>query len=135
MRGVIISAILGALVLGGCAKKAEDIQAAYISPLQYRSLSCDQLQVEMERVSARVNEVAQVQDKEHKKDVVATTVGLVVFWPALFFLAGSDKAQELSRLKGEYEALQKAAISKNCLFMHPETNATLSSDEALHSSL
>lgn len=37
-------------------------------------------------------------------------VGLVLFWPALFFLAGDDQKEELARLKGEYEALEKASI-------------------------
>ncbi|MEA3643102.1 MAG: hypothetical protein VBE63_24640 [Lamprobacter sp.] len=41
-------------------------------------------------------------------------VGLVLFWPALFFLAGDDQKEELSRLKGEYEALQQAAIRQDC---------------------
>jgi len=42
-------------------------------------------------------------------------VGLVLFWPALFFLAGSDKKDELARLKGEYDALEQAAIQKDCM--------------------
>jgi len=41
-------------------------------------------------------------------------VGLVLFWPALFFLIGDDKKEELARLKGEYEALEKIAIQKDC---------------------
>ncbi|WP_200241917.1 hypothetical protein [Lamprobacter modestohalophilus] len=42
-------------------------------------------------------------------------VGLVLFWPALFFLAGGDKKDELARLKGEYDALEQAAIQKDCM--------------------
>ncbi len=135
MKRVVLSGMVGILVLGGCAKRSDEIQAAYVSPLQYRSFSCDQLQMEMERVSSKVQEIAQIQDKEHKKDVVATTVGLLVFWPALFLLASSDKAQELSHLKGEYEALQRAAVAKNCTFLHPKTKKRESSDETLHSGL
>ena len=41
-------------------------------------------------------------------------VGLLLFWPALFILAGSDHSDELARLKGEYEALETAAIQKKC---------------------
>lgn len=41
-------------------------------------------------------------------------VGLVLFWPALFFLAGDDRSDELGRLKGEYEALETSAIQKKC---------------------
>ena len=41
---------------------------------------------------------------------------MVPFWPALFFMAaGSDKQAELSRLKGEYDAVQQAAIAKDCM--------------------
>jgi len=128
MKKVIYPTIATLVLMSGCAKKAEDIQAAYISPLQYQNYSCQQLQMEMERVRAKVAEVAEAQDKQHTKDVVATTVGLVVFWPALFMLAGSDKAQELSHLKGEYDALQRAAIAKDCEFAQTkETNATLHS--------
>jgi hypothetical protein len=41
-------------------------------------------------------------------------VGLVVFWPALLFIPGKDQSAEVSRLKGEMEALEQAAIAKNC---------------------
>ncbi|SMC09205.1 hypothetical protein [Nitratiruptor tergarcus] len=117
MRKIVSLSLMLGVLFTGCAKKAEDINAAYVSPLQYRHYSCEQLQDEMARVSAKVSEIAGVQDKAHKRDVLATTVGLVVFWPALFFLASGDKAEELSRLKGEYEALQQSAIKKDCSFV------------------
>ncbi len=41
-------------------------------------------------------------------------VGLVIFLPALFFLIGDDKKEEIARLKGEFDALEQAAIQKNC---------------------
>jgi hypothetical protein len=41
-------------------------------------------------------------------------VGLFLFWPALFLLSESDHREELGRLRGEYEALQQAAIEKQC---------------------
>ncbi len=127
MKRKLIYLVSTLLFVSGCAKKAEDIPAAYISPLQYQNYECSQLQFEMERVAAKVNEIAQIQNKEHKKDVAATTVGLIIFWPALFFLAGSDRAEELSRLKGEYEALQKAAVSKKCTFIkEKDANETIS---------
>ena len=70
--------------------------------------------MEMQRVGRRVNEVAGVQDAEATKDSVAMGIGLIVFWPALFFMIGKDQEQELSRLKGEFEALEQAAIQKDC---------------------
>lgn len=42
-------------------------------------------------------------------------VGLVVFWPALFFLGGTIRQEaEYARLKGEYDAVQQAAIEQKC---------------------
>ena len=69
----------------------------------------------MRRAGRRVHEVAAIQDSEASGDAVAMGVGLVLFWPALFFLAdGGDRAGELARLKGESEALEQAAVGKNC---------------------
>lgn len=42
-------------------------------------------------------------------------VGLVLFWPTLFFLDGnSAQAAEYGKLKGEFAALEQTAIKKNC---------------------
>jgi hypothetical protein len=40
-------------------------------------------------------------------------LGLILFWPSLFFLDGDGpEAQEYARLKGEYEALEVASIQE-----------------------
>ncbi len=55
------------------------------------------------------------QKQQATNDAVAMGVGLVLFWSALFCLAGgNDRKEELSRLKGEYDALEQAAIQKSC---------------------
>lgn len=43
-------------------------------------------------------------------------IGLVIFWPALFFLEGGDgpEAQEYARLRGERDALEQVAVQKSC---------------------
>ena len=110
-----------AAVLAGCASTSANVSAAYVSPVQYQSYDCDQVQAEMLRVSSKVREVAGAQDKKAKNDQIAMGVGLVLFWPALFFLASDDRKEELSRLKGEYEALDAAAIQKKCSFATPKT--------------
>jgi len=71
----------------------------------------------MSRVSARVSEVSGKQDDSATADAVSMGVGLVLFWPALFFLAATDdQKEELGRLKGEYEALQRVSTQKKCSF-------------------
>jgi hypothetical protein len=112
---VYVVAALAALSLSACASKSSDIAAAYVSPLQYESLSCRQLAEEAQRVSHRAAVAAGVQDDNATKDAVATTVGVIVFWPALFFIGGDKQnGAELARLKGEMEAIEQASIRKNC---------------------
>jgi len=112
----LLAAGLVSIALGtaGCSSSPEKISAAYVSPIQYSPYDCDQIGVELIRVNRRVVEVSGVQKKNADRDAVAMGVGLVLFWPALFFLAGSDQSEELARLKGEYEALETAAIQKKC---------------------
>ena len=114
-RGMPAALLSAALLVGGCSTSSDNIAPAYVSPLHYESFDCDQIGQEMARVGRRVSEVAGVQDSEADGDAVAMGVGLVLFWPALFFLAdGGDREAELARLKGEYEAIERAAIQKNC---------------------
>ena len=41
--------------------------------------------------------------------------GAVVFWPVLFLLAaGDDQKEEISRLKGEYNAIKNVSVEKKC---------------------
>ncbi|WP_156398350.1 hypothetical protein [Caulobacter sp. Root1455] len=110
----ICVAVLCASLVSACATAPDKISASYTSPLQYGGYDCDQIREEMVRVSAKVREVAGVQQRQAKNDKWAMGVGLVLFWPALFFLVGSDKKEELSHLKGDYDALQQAAIQKKC---------------------
>jgi hypothetical protein len=101
--------------IAGCATSSDKITAQYVSPMQYNSLSCQQVESEMIRVSNQVRTVAGVQDDKASEDAAAVA-GSLIFWPALFFLVGGDKEQELAQLKGEHQALQQSAIQKECGF-------------------
>ncbi|MEJ0010036.1 MAG: hypothetical protein WDN72_05690 [Alphaproteobacteria bacterium] len=69
----------------------------------------------MATVSARVSELAAQNDKVAGDDEAVMGVGLVLFWPALFFLdKNTTQAAEYGRLKGEFDALEQAGIQKNC---------------------
>ncbi len=106
--------LLGCLLLASCAQKSDKIQASYVSPLQYQDFSCQQIRGEISRVGRKMSEVAGVQDKTASNDSAAMGVGMVLFWPALFFIDSTDQRVELGRLKGEFDALEQAAIQKNC---------------------
>jgi len=68
----------------------------------------------MRRVNRNVLEITKVQQKEADKDAASMGIGMILFWPALFFMIGEDKKEELASLKGEFEALESAAILKEC---------------------
>jgi hypothetical protein len=71
--------------------------------------------MEANRISGRVAELSGVQDKKATQDAIATGVAIVVFWPAAFLVGGNDyTAAELSRLKGELEAVERMSIQKKC---------------------
>ncbi|WP_295544477.1 hypothetical protein [uncultured Thiohalocapsa sp.] len=110
------AAVVALAFSAGCATPPDKVSAAYVSPMQYSAYSCGQIEGELRRVQRQLVQVTGAQQKEANKDAIAMGVGLVVFWPALFFLAGDDQKAELARLKGEYEALQSAAIRKDCDF-------------------
>ncbi|MCF4099783.1 hypothetical protein [Maritalea mediterranea] len=101
--------------LAGCASAPKDIEAAYVSPVPYQSMSCNQLRTEAEAVSARAQNAAGVQKKKANNDAAATAVSLVLFWPAAFLIKGdSAAAAEVSRLKGEMNAIETVSRQKNC---------------------
>jgi len=102
--------------LAGCASSPDKIQTSYVSPIQYKDYDCDQITGELERVSRRANELHGSLQKTSDNDTAQMAVGMVLFWPALFFLEGGDgpEAQEYSRLKGERDTLEKTAVQKKC---------------------
>src|SRR5665213_3518773 len=102
-------------LIAACADHSNAIPAQYVSPMQYEGYSCKQIGAEMQTVSARVSELGAQNDKIASNDEVAMGVGLVLLWPALFFLdRNSAQAAEYGRLKGEFDALEKKGIQKNC---------------------
>ena len=114
LRKLLPLAVVCSTVAAGCATSSSGVTAAYVSPLKYSSYSCQDIEYEMRAIETRVNNLTGQQDKKARNDRVATGVGVVLFWPALFFLATDDQKQELANAKGEFEALEEAARRKNC---------------------
>lgn len=115
MKGSTFPAVAAAIVLGGCATRSQDIRSTYVSPITYQNHTCQQLVQENQRIQSRIGELAGSVDQRASKDKVKMGVGLVLFWPTLFFLKGDGaEAQEYARLKGEHTALEQAYASRNC---------------------
>ena len=105
-----------ALTISACATQPEEISAAYVSPLQYQNYNCDQIRMELSRVTRQASDLHGSLKKSADNDEAQMAVGLLLLWPTLFFLEGGDgpQAQEYARLKGERDALEQSAIQKSC---------------------
>lgn len=104
-----------AVFLGGCATAGKDVSATYVSPIQFSNYDCDQLRQELSRINGRVGQLTGRLDEAASNDKALVGVGMILFWPALFALGGTKQQEaELSRLKGEYDALQTASTTKKC---------------------
>ena len=113
-------ALAVALTVAGCATSSDKIAPAYISPMQYQSYDCDQLNAESSRLNQRVLTLQGQVDKAAANDKALTGVGVILFFPALFALGGNQQQEaEYGRLKGEYEAIQQAATLKKCPGLMP----------------
>ncbi len=69
----------------------------------------------MVQTSNRAQRLAGIVNTRAAQDAAAVAGGLLVSWPIFFFIHGDDgKTAHYARLKGEFEALEKAAEKKNC---------------------
>jgi outer membrane murein-binding lipoprotein Lpp len=115
LKKFVGAAVAASILLAGCATNPNQISASYVSSVPYQNYSCEQLATEAQRVSNAAGAATGAQSSQASKDAVMTTVGIVLFWPALFFIGGDKgNASEIARLKGEMNAIEQANITKNC---------------------
>ena len=103
------------MIIVGCSTASHDIVSHYSSPMQYQGYDCGQLAAETQRIHSRTSQMAGRLDEAASNDKILTGVGAIIFWPSLFFLGGTKQQEaEYARLKGEYDAIQQAAVAKRC---------------------
>lgn len=125
MRHLSLLALTTSVVLAACSTASKDIAPTYISPLQFQSYDCGQLAAESARIQGRVNEVGGRLDQAASNDKTITGAGIILFWPALFFLGGTKQQEaDFARLRGEYDAVQQASIQKRCTVAGPAVAPT-----------
>lgn len=115
MNKTIVAGTALAVLLAGCATPPKDIAPTYVSTGLYENLSCPQLRAEAESISARAAAAYGKQEQARGSDAAMTTVSLVLFWPAAFFLKGDGAAAaDVARIKGEMQAIEQVNRIKNC---------------------
>jgi len=108
--------LAAATLLVGFASQPEEIAPQYVSSIQYQDYDCKKVGGEAAHVSRRVSELHASLEKTADNDAAQMGVGLILFWPTLFFLEGGDgaQAQEYARLKGERDAIEQISVKKKC---------------------
>lgn len=109
------AAIATALVVCGCASSADEIAPAYIPSNEYADYSCNELSEEYSMIRSQVARMSDAQDDQASQDAFVTATGVVLFWPALFFIEGDGRQTELlAQAKGREERLRAMLRERNC---------------------
>jgi len=100
---------------GGCATRSADVAPEPTNPATYAAWDCERLHDESDRVQLKAADVAYAVDERVGSNMIALSVGVTVFWPALMAMRPDGiEAKELATLKGSFEALQVAAQRRDC---------------------
>ena len=117
-----IAVLVASGILTACATAGKDVASTYVSPMQYSNYDCEQLRSESMRISSRVNQLTGRLDEAASNDKAIAGVGMILFWPALFALGGTKQQEAaLSRLKGEYDAIETTGTTKKSAACRPES--------------
>lgn len=125
---IVALSVCALIALGGCATPAKDVPAIQIASSTYGNHDCDQLAAEGERIQRRATHLGSNLDQAARDAPEYVAAGLLLSWRAFAAVGGSkQQVAEYARLKGEYEAVERVAIAKNCAqFASAPTNRSAS---------
>ena len=98
------------LAITACATQPANIEATHVPSGTYSATECSRLQTDIVDAEAALDEAIADQQGDADADAVAMGVGLVLFAPALLFLAATDDNEDaIARAKGELNAMEAEA--------------------------
>lgn len=110
-----VAACVAATLLAGCATRSSDVPPQALDAAEFASWDCARLQDELDRVHWQATARAYKVDERRGNNVIALSVGAMVFWPALLAMRpDGEDAIELARLKGRAQALELAQARSAC---------------------
>jgi hypothetical protein len=103
---------LGVLLCAGCAGRPPTQVAAIVQPTDQQN-DCLALSAEISSNTQRVDQLAGEQSDKRTQNIVAGTVGAILFWPALFAMDFQDAAgMESNALQARQQYLAKLATQR-----------------------
>lgn len=107
--------IVAALAACSDAKTSSEVPPELVSPSMYSGMSCNQLRAEAEMIKDSTPALSAAVDNAYKDDKALEAVTWILFWPAAIAMDGNDaEAAQLSRAKGQLEAVTKQMKIKKC---------------------
>lgn len=113
--GLLLWAGLAVGLGTGCASRSGEVRPRSSDPASYAQWPCDRLFDEADAVQQQAADVAYAVDSRAGNNMIALSLGVTVFWPALLAMRpDGPEADELAGLKGRFEALRSVAQAKAC---------------------
>jgi len=115
MKKLLITAAI-TLSLAACATNPDKVTGIHVSSSKYAGNTCADLEIaysDNDREAARLYNTMNSRDNVNKG---AAVVGMLLFWPALFFMKGKNPEHDarMAELKGRKVAIERAADRQNC---------------------
>ncbi len=110
-----LSLLLAGLMVTGCVTRSADVAPQAADPALFAAISCEALDDEADRIRQRAARLAYAVDERSGNNIIALSLGVTVFWPALLAMRpqGAD-AVALAQLKGRDDALRAAQALRAC---------------------
>jgi hypothetical protein len=105
-----LACIIGAAALSACASSPKSIAPQYVSTFQYAGLTCNQLNLEMERAQNALAMASKAQSSARASDLLS----IALLGMPTSTLSGANQAPYIGKLKGDVEAMMRANTQKNC---------------------
>lgn len=105
------------VVITGCstAKKAYEVDPAFVPSSAYDGRSCKELLILAEEIKQQTPTLERKVNETRRKDKVREQVGLWLFWPTYFFMEGNAEEQtDLALARGNLNAIRTAALKNEC---------------------
>jgi hypothetical protein len=103
------------LLWSGCALRSSQDATVAVDEREFSAWDCVRIQGELDRVQRAATRVAFAFDERAGNNIIAMSLGVSVFWPALLAMRSTEpEARELSVLRGRFDALSKVSSAKGC---------------------
>ena len=112
---VVLSALFLTVTACTNAQRSTEITPQYVSTYKYDGMTCKQLRREADDIRYREPQLARRVDQHYQEQKDLESTAWILFWPAIFAMDdGTGQSDQLSRLRGEMEAITKVMRNKNC---------------------